>query len=56
MYERLPPEELTPEKLSMMVSEKGFAEKFDTATNGGKNLYWTTDKDFELPIKITPEE
>ena len=40
----------------MMVSEKGFAEKFDTATNGGKNLYWTTDKDFELPIKITPEE
>jgi len=39
-----------------MEPENGFQEKFETAKTGGKNSYWTADKELELPIRISEEE
>ena len=36
----------------VMMSTKGYSQLVPTAEADGKNLYWTTDIDSELPIKI----
>lgn len=36
----------------VMMSTKGYAQLVPNAGADGKNLYWTTDIDAELPIKI----
>jgi hypothetical protein len=35
---------------TIMMTKEGYQQVVDT--KDGKNLYWTTDPNFELPIKI----